>query len=420
MSRAEALLRLAQRAKAENHPFVRDSIVASLIDDDEQADAELAGALYMAALHHELDGHPFEFPTAGQILAEAHGRECIIIAKSPDIDCVFVYPVDALAQNALIVGAPGTGKTSVERAIAAQVMRHGRSVWAIDREKRDFRGLIAGNPDFIVFDETSFVFNPLQSHAPIRRQHQAEAFISIFCKENAVLDLGESLLRTVVFSLLQEKANPTFFDVRNAVANLPGHHSSAVGRSRDSLTAKMDAYLIANEQLYGASEGFPIAELAERSFVLEVKGLSESHARFLTNMLLYTLYLWRLARNERGNVLRTLVIIDEAKWLAPPGYNHHTGFSPIAHLLSQGRETGIGLLIADQTAHLDAAVFANTRLKLCFRLGDGVDIERVRKSMGLSEEQAAFISRLGTGEAAARIPQVKPFLIRIPKIRIAS
>ena len=65
----------------------------------------------------------------------------------------------------------------------------------------------------------------------------------------------------------------------------------------------------------------PIEELAKKSLVIEVKGLSEKIARFTINIIFYALFLYRIASGQRGNTLRNLVVVDEGKWLAPPGFN---------------------------------------------------------------------------------------------------
>jgi hypothetical protein len=114
-----------------------------------------------------------------------------------------------------------------------------------------------------------------------------------------------------------------------------------------------------------------VRELVERSFVLEVKGLSERHSRCLLSWLLYSIFLYRIANAHRGNTLRNLVIIDEGKWAAPPGFNQNIGFVPLASILAQSREAGLGILLADQTANLDESIFVQSRLKMCFRMGSG-------------------------------------------------
>lgn len=90
----------------------------------------------------------------------------------------------------------------------------------------------------------------------------------------------------------------------------------------------------------------------------------------------------------------------------------------MATVLSQARTTGLSLLSADQGAQLERALFVNSTTKLCFRLGDGHDIETMRKAMALTREQADYIPKLDTGEAIVRIPKEDPFVIKTPKVKL--
>lgn len=128
------------------------------------------------------------------------------------------------------------------------------------------------------------------------------------------------------------------------------------------------------------------------------------------------MFMHRIAVGERGNILRNLVVIDEAKWLAPPGYNDKLAFSPLTYVLSQAREVGMGLVLADQTAELDEAVFVNSLTKVCFRLGSGKDIRKIRDAFSLTQAQADFINRLDTGQCIVRVPSEDPFLLQTLRV----
>jgi hypothetical protein len=259
----------------------------------------------------------------------------------------------------------------------------------------------------------------------VKPSHHITAFVSIFSKSNALLDGSIAMCTKAVHELYEEYKVfdgatdfPTLFELYDKVKSYKVARYSRDAGYQDSILNRLDSYLIENANAYSHSRGFPLAELLERSFVLEVKGLSERHSRCLMNWILYAIFFFRLANGQRGNILRNLVVIDECKWAAVPGMNPNIGFPPLASVLAQSREAGLGLVLADQTANLDESAFVQSRLKMCFRMGSGEDIERMRKTFALSKEQAAYIPKLDTGQAIVRIPKVDPFLIKVPRVRL--
>jgi hypothetical protein len=341
-----------------------------------------------------------------------------------DTDTPFLWRFDWLNQHAYIGGASGTGKTNALYGIALQVMRY-VPVIIFDREKQDYRHLLRLNPSLMVFDNNEFIFNPLEVPSGVKPAHHITAFVSIFSKSNALLDGSIAMCTKAVHELYEQykifdggTEFPTLFDLYDKVKSYKIARYSRDAGYQDSILNRLDCYLIESPRAYGHSRGFPVRELVERSFVPEVKGLSERHSRCLLSWLLYSIFLYRIANAHRGNALRNLVIIDEGKWAAPPGFNQNTGFVPLASILAQSREAGLGILLADQTANLDESIFVQSRLKMCFRMGSGEDIERIRKTFALSKEQAAHIPKLDTGQAIVRIPRVDPFLVKVPRVRL--
>jgi hypothetical protein len=166
---------------------------------------------------------------------------------------------------------------------------------------------------------------------------------------------------------------------------------------------------------YDCSAGVPLEKLLDKVVIFELDGVMESHADFMVNYLLHWLFCYRIGKAERGNVLRNLVVFDEAKSVFSPFENAALGFAPITYMVSMLREFGVGIIAADQTAQLNNTLFANTPLKVLFSLGSGEDLIKAARSMGLSPEQAEYSYSLGVGEAIMRDQRIdKTFVLQIP------
>lgn len=421
----EQFYRLAGQAGLKDNPTIQNLIRAVSITNDPSLAQKIGRCLSVMATEKMLRNIPFDDPNPALLYDQAQTNP-ILLGFLQGSKTLCPYSLDLLNQHALVLGATGTGKTNFLEGIARQAMKT-IPVWIFDKDKRDYRHLIRLNPNVNVFDaQATFLFNPLQAYPPFfKPKHVIETFHMVFTKTNNLLDGSGSLLLHALHSIFEERGvfqgsenYPTLFDLLDKIKSYQLHGNSRRQTFRESLVTRLEAYLIANPQMYSYSKGFPIFELAKRSFVLEVKGLGEQHGRFVVTMLLHTLFNYFIGKGERGNALRLLAICDETKWLAPPGYSHNIGFSPLAYILAQCRSTGLGIIFADQIAQVENALFVQSRLKICFRLGSGEDIEKAGKAMGLSKAQAEYIHKLDTGEAIVRLPKLDPFLIKTPKLRL--
>jgi len=426
LMQADKLIRTAEDAKLLRTPLIQNSIRAVLASGDPALAGHIQKYLELKAGEAKLLQYPFEQYLENPVTPHSGNDNKIVIGMIQRINQAFIYLLNLLVMHCLVIGASGTGKTTLFYGLIAQCIKHGVNVLVFDKDKQDYRHLLRFFKDLPVFDAAkNFFFNPWQVPSHVNPKHWLAASVQIFCKANSLLDGSESLLLEImvwlyekfgVFSSNSGKA-PTMLDLYKRVTslNFKGFRSKGY---QESIINRLEAYISLHGDIYEYERGIPIEWISNNSMVLEVKGLTDRVARFNTTILLYALFMHRLAINERGNTLRNLAVIDEAKWLAPPGYNEASGFSVLTSIMAMAREAGLGLVLGDQTAQLDDSVFVNSRIKCCFRLGDGQDIEKIKHAMSLTEEQARYITRLGTGECIVRIPGEEPFIINTLKVNL--
>jgi len=419
----ERLIKSAEIAKLDKNKNIQKVIMAIAATNDMQLAKDISETINLKAVYEHLQYFPFTTPSNEVFDKNLLRQKFLIIGKIKKTDKPFIYPLALFNQHGLVLGGTGTGKTNLLYGLILQSMKQEIPVCIFDKDKEDYRHLRRFRPDLLIFNAQKMPFNPLAPPTNVPIKYWLPVFVQVFSKSNSLLDGSESLLLRAMTELYRKfgvfngnDTYPTVTDLNDKVRSYSFKGNRREAGFQDSILNRLGAYIALNKDVYEYSKGIPIEWLARQSFVLEVKGLTERIARFTMNIFLYALFLHRIASGQRGNNLKNLVVVDEAKWLAPPGFNEHLSFSPLTYVLAQAREVGIGMIIADQTAQLDDAVFVNSRLKVCFRLGSGVDMEKAQRTMALTKEQADYIPKLDTGECIVRIPREDPFVVETLRV----
>lgn len=416
---------LAKMAKLDNDPRILRRAYSAAVSGSPSALSALTTYLNRKVAEQLSRQIPFYVPVGDQVRVSAPDNRLVGFGAIKGTRMPFVVRADVLAQPCVVYGSTGSGKTTLLLLIIGQAAEH-CPVWIIDRAKGDYRALARVIPNLVVINgRKDLAWNPLEVHAHLTPHQAIALFVAVFSKSFSLMIGSQSLLQQCAhelyerFGIFDGKTDyPILVELREHIAskNSRGHYR--LGQYQDTILSRIDGMLLESET-YGFRRGFPIAELAARSGVFEVGELNEHHARFLTMHMLQTLFHQRMRSGERGGLLRTLVVVDEAAYFAPPADSVESiGWSPLADILRMGREAGIGLVLASQTSNLDDAVAENARTRICFRLGNGKDIERVKANLGLERDQAIYLSRMPVGECVVSIPQVRPFLVSVPEVRL--
>ncbi len=423
-SEVKPLLELAELADRHKDPRILNWIKAGVIGRNPQVINSLKKRLVIDATNRLVERRYFTAPMMEELLAHADPVKSLILGQARDADLTVLYAVRLTHQHLLILGSTGEGKTSFLFVLVIQFVAFG-SVWIFEGgAKTDFRHLKQIMSEFLIFNPETMACNPYEVHGPQKPGIVLKNVEDNFIMTNWLRDGSRAMIRKVQHRLFEEREIfaggvefPTLMDIRQGIAQqrLPGYSRSA--SYRDSLLNRIDGFLAEAPKLYTYQRGLPINELARRSFVYELQGLSPQHAAFQVYSLVSTLIDYRIATGERGETAwPVMVVIDEAKWLAPP--RDELGFTPLEFLLAQARELGVSFVFSDQTTELNPSLFTQCRLLAAFRLGGGVNIETLRKAFALTDEQANSLHHLDVGQAVIRMPRVDPFVLQTPHFRM--
>ena len=98
------------------------------------------------------------------------------------------------------------------------------------------------------------------------------------------------------------------------------------------------------------SKRFPISELLNRSWVLELVSLNPDVQSFVAEALLMTLFTHRLAVGTRNNGVSNVIVFDGGKrvWDRNKERRPAEGISTVTNIISKVREFGVAVIVADQ------------------------------------------------------------------------
>ncbi|WP_309720740.1 hypothetical protein [Armatimonas sp.] len=333
-----------------------------------------------------------------------------------------------LCKHALIVGVPGSGKTSLSFSLLVQLWSDNRIPWLVlEPAKTEYRGLleVPGLEDLLVFtvgnERTAPLrLNPLEILDGVAVSEHIAALKACFQGAFSLPDPLPMLFETALEEVYTDKGwslfgeggddpslePPTLTELYLkgiAVAERSRYQGETAGNIRAMLETRLGSLLKGPKgRCFAARRSVPIEELMERPVVLELDALSEDE-KALTMMVLLVFVRERAITTRRsGAPLSHVCLVEEAHNLLGSSTSPKEGADPkgiavryFTRMLAEMRALGEGLIIADQLpTALAPEVVKNTNIKIMHRLTAADDREVLGKTMVLSEgqlEQAAVL-----------------------------
>lgn len=358
-------------------------------------------------------------------------------------------PLSARLRHTHVVGATGTGKSTLLLHLIQQDMQAGRGVGLLDPHG-DLADAVLGlvpterQQDIVLFDpsdeEFPVGFNVLAARSDRERTLLSSDLTAIFRRFSTSWgDQMTAVMSSAVVALLDCGSARTLIDLRRFLTDrefraevladvtdplllsfwheefprLPG------ARSQLPITNRLDAFLrpraIRNVVAQPKSR-LDLRRVMDSRCIFVAKlsqgAVGEENAHLLGSLLVTKLHQAALSRDELPEHLRSpfLVYIDEF---------HHFLTASLGALLTDARKYGVGLVLAHQELRqlvdqeVRGAVLANPAVRVCFRLGS----EDARQlSSSFASFQPEHLVNLATGEALCRVGQSShEFNVAVPQ-----
>lgn len=354
------------------------------------------------------------------------------LATNDSIKIIIGCPEKAFTKHALVVGTPGSGKTTFSVNLLLQFVKKGIPFLAIEPTKTEYRAMIDAIPDLRIFTPgnnavSPYIINPFIPPRGIRIEQYipslASAFKAAFSMPPPLDMIFLKAIRAcyiqygwkdyskigdddvVLFGLYE------FILVFKRMLANTTYSKEVRGNIESGGLLRLTNLIEQNSNIYDSINSVSIEDLLTAPTVLELNSIDNTEqkslimALLLINICLYTKH------NQIGDgELKNVLLIDEAHVLLGGGISHVGGegaadsqgatIKALQDMIAEIRSYGTSIIIADQSpTKVSREVVANTDIKVAFRLVQSLEKELIADSTNMDEDAQNNLSRLKPGEA---------------------
>ena len=352
-------------------------------------------------------------------------------------------------RHALIVGTPGSGKTTFALNLLLQFYRKSVPFLAIEPTKTEYRALIDLIPDLQVFtpgksNVSPFIINPFLPPKGIALEQYIPSLISAF---RAAFSMESPLDVIFLRAIRQTYAKYGWKDhscsgdsdvqkfgmfefiveFKKVVAS-SAYKAETKANIETGGTFRLMNLLDQNRNIYDTIQSIPIEALLEKPTILELNAIADDEQKsLLMALLLISICLHTMHKGSSSGEISNVLMIDEAHVLLDTqskttvGQNkaQSTTVKSLQKMIAEIRSFGMGVIIADQKpSKVTLDVVADTDIKVAFRLVEANERSIIANSMNMTEQQSQYLARLKKGEAITYFSDLESMKVIItPDVR---
>ncbi|MHA1662074.1 MAG: ATP-binding protein [Candidatus Thorarchaeota archaeon] len=334
--------------------------------------------------------------------------------------------VEWLREHIAVLGATGTGKTTLVKHLVAQLSDKTDTPWWIfDVKGSEYAGLARYKEREITVLrpglDSSFVINLMDSSVGSDEGYAYSTFIMLreLLKERGdsseLSPAMERLLRESVIELSKslEEENNSVQSLSKMITSLAS--KDRIGNmTRDALLNRLQILFQEplSEILRGGSDAIDISSLLDKRIILDLSYVARiggmDSVRILYNLIAKRIFEGAM---KRGIVpgLHHVVVLEEANNLVPESYFKHSSADVTTgeSMVLLQRATGQGVIVVSTRPNISANILANTATKIIFRLP--YDSQIGARFLSLNEEQETYLRSIKCGRALISIPNTESF-----------
>ena len=379
-----------------------------------------------------------------QLDASVLSLDNITFGHLPDgADITVGAPLKAFTKHALVVGMPGTGKTTFAVNLLLQFCKKGVPFLAIEPTKTEYRGMISAIPSLQIFTPgnnrlSPFIINPFLPPRGVRLEQYVPALMTAFTAAfDMVSPLDAAFLRSVNACYTQygwksssRSGDPdvTAFGLYEFIATFRrqiaemDYSAEVKGNLQSAGTLRLMNLIEQNANIYDNIHSVPIEDLLNAPCVLELNAIDNLEMKSLIMaLLLINVCLYTRISNRGDGELQNVILVDEAHVLfgAGEGRAHATTLQSMNNMIREIRSLGTGIIIADQSPSVVGDdIAANTDIKVAFRLVQSKERAVIADTCNMDSHERDALGTLGVGRAFAYYSQTRhPVMIETEDIR---
>jgi hypothetical protein len=330
-----------------------------------------------------------------------------------------------LREHVAVLGATGTGKTTLVKHLMAELSRKSETPWWVfDIKGSDYEDLLdVCDGEILVLRpgiDSSFVIDLMDSEVDSLKRHAHTTFAilrEVLTERGSTSELSpamERLLREAVLRVAEEQEKGSSVQsLLEAISDLAGNDRIG-GMTRDALTNRLE--ILSREPLGSILGGGPntvrISELMNKRVILDLQHVARTGgmeaARLLYNLIAKRIFDCALQRGIRPG-LHHVVVLEEASNLVPESYARHSAADVTTgeSMVMLQRATGQGVIVVSTRPNVSSNILANTATKVTFRLP--YDSVVGARFMSLDSGQEKYLRAMKRGRALIVMPGIETF-----------
>lgn len=343
---------------------------------------------------------------------------------------VFGIPAEDFSRHALIVGMPGTGKTTFSINVLLQMYKKGIPFLAIEPTKTEYRAMIDAIPDLNIFTPGNsmvvpYVLNPFIPPKGISLELFKPSLFSAFKVAFSMPSPLDILFNKAIdecytkygwrnYSKVDDPGVThfgleEFIIVFKKIIDESSYSNESKNNMRSAGVFRLMNLIVQGGNVYDNINCIPISDILSKPTVIELNSIEsyEQKSLFMALLLIQIVLYTKHIQKGDGH-LKNIILIDEAHVLLGGGSasvqegNPDAGKSAVQtlqNMIAEIRSYGTGIIISDQSPQkVTKEIVGNTDIKVVFQLVESQDKEMISKAINM-EEIGNTISRLRTGEA---------------------
>lgn len=335
------------------------------------------------------------------------------------------FSLKDLAKHMLIVGTPGSGKTTFSVSLLDRLWKnHKIPFLVIEPAKNEYRALVQSIPELQIFTPgkssiSPFVFNPFVPPKNVKLETYKSTLKTAFA---AAVSMS-----TPLDKIFEESVNNCYSDFRwldtytvddkGKIFNISDFIKcfqqtfDEIGYTGDAKNIVRAGVVRLNSlvNLFDNYFSIPIEDILQKPTIIELAAIENSDQKALIISLLLLSILSYVNSNYVGEGgLKNVILLEEAHVLLDADTKAGEGDANpnaiaqglVKRMLAEIRSYGVGIIIADQSPRkVSTDIVALTDMKMVFRLVESVDKQIISDSTNMTEIQVQRMAKLKPGEA---------------------
>jgi hypothetical protein len=366
-------------------------------------------------------------------------------------EVVIGCPENAFTKHALVVGTPGSGKTTFAFNLLLQFARRGIPFLAIEPTKAEYRAMIDAIPDLQIFTPGNnrvapYIVNPFIPPEGVGIEQYipslAGAFKAAFSMPSPLDIIFLRAVRTCYaengWKDYSRHGDPDVTDFGlyefiltfKRIISESNYSAEVKGNLQSAGVFRLMNLLEQNSNIFDTVHTVPIKDMLCQPTVLELNAIDNTEQKALIMALLLIGIGVYTKNSRRGDgALKNIILMDEAHVLfgggavapsTPTGTDSQmSAVKSMQDMIAEIRSYGTGIIIADQSpTKVGREVVANTDIKVAFRLVQSAEKDLIADSTNMDEVASRQLSRLKPGEAYVYFSRLEnPQLVTTGDIR---